>query len=145
MAHMVAEADLQDVQRALEAYPNKICASFSGSQGTPLHVAAAHGRAECVELLVQQATALALQQASGNKYNPSERHLYVAYRMVNTGNDRKQTPLMLAAGQGLEQCVALLLDLVGLESRADVVVTAAGAPQQPIRLCLQQLHAANPR
>jgi ankyrin repeat protein len=106
----VAEADLPDVQRALEACPQKICASLRGSLGTPIHVAAAHGRAECVQLLVQQATALAL---ASSKYDPNNQRMFVAYRMVNTGNDRKQTPLMLAAGQGHEQCVGLLLDLVG--------------------------------
>jgi ankyrin repeat protein len=111
---ILAQADIQAVHRALEAEPHKVRKHLSGKLGTPLHVAAAHGRTQCVELLMQQALALAVGPGmeDATVVISSEDSSDVVWSMVNSGNNRRQTPLMLAAAAGHEECALLLLERV---------------------------------
>lgn len=111
LAQIVAESDLQDVQQVLQAQPHAILKSVSGRLGTPLHIAAVHGRTAVMQLLLQQAEACSLQQSTSSCRGQPVRSAVVR-KMVNSRNDRNQTPLMMAAAQGHEQCVAVLLDMV---------------------------------
>jgi ankyrin repeat protein len=111
MAQIVAESDLQDVKQVLKAQPHAILKSISGRLGTPLHIAAVHGRTAVMQLLLQQAEVYSLQQSPSSGRGVPVRSP-VVLKMVNSRNDRNQTPLMMAAAQGHGQCVAVLLDMV---------------------------------
>lgn len=112
---LASEADIEEVHRALEAEPHKVYKHLSGRLGTPLHVAAAHGRTQCVKLLLQQALRLAVRQRAEEDatiVNNSNDSSDVVLSMVNSGNNRRQTPLMLAAAAGHEECAQVLLERV---------------------------------
>lgn len=111
-----------------------------------LHIAAEHGYVDMLTSLLQQARELAGMAGDASSPPPGEpRSAFsrgqphtreeLLRGVVDAGNDRSQTPLMLAAGGGHQRCVELLLADVSACGWGERGWRALGAPHAWARMC----------
>ncbi|XP_069832397.1 ankyrin repeat domain-containing protein 53 isoform X2 [Dendropsophus ebraccatus] len=127
----------------------QLCMRTSGCQQadrygfTALHMAAVHSRLQCLKLLLEdyrmdvnvpsvygwRALHLVINQKSGRRVMPCLRYLLQRGADVNVRSKNLSTPLHRAASEGLEDCIAVLV-----EAGADVHAEDSQG-NKPIDLC----------